>query len=165
MSNPIDATRTRPHAPEYGIDTDTDGMLTWAWVSEQMANARNYWIASTRPDGNPHVAPVWGLWFEGTFAFGTEANSRKARNFAHNPQIVVHLESGDDTVILEGVVEKVTDADLRARIARPYRQKYDMGDLGEPLPGDLFTLRVQKALAWQESDFPRTATCWRIIIA
>ena len=52
----------RPKMKDYGIHEGDEGMLTWDFVDEQMANSRNYWISTTRPDGRPHVAPVWGIW-------------------------------------------------------------------------------------------------------
>lgn len=69
--------------------------------------ARNYWVVTTRSDGKPHSVPVWSIWLDETFYFGTDRRSRKGRNLATNPGLVVHLESGDDVVILEGVAEEV----------------------------------------------------------
>ena len=95
----------RPDMPDYGISADADGLLPWQHVSEQMAAARNYWIGTVRPDGRPHATPVWGVWVDETFYFGMGPRSVKARNLAANPALVVHLESGDDVVVLEGVAE------------------------------------------------------------
>ena len=36
--------------------------LPWAWATERLNRARNYWIATTRSDGRPHSRPVWGIW-------------------------------------------------------------------------------------------------------
>ena len=44
------------------------------------------------------------------------AGPRKGRNLAENPNVAVHLESGDDVVILEGVAEVVTDPGLVERL-------------------------------------------------
>ena len=82
---------SRPHAPGYGISPDAEGTLAWSFVGERVSRTRNYWVASTHPDGRPHVAPVSGLWVDGTFCFGGDPRSRKARNLAENPNVVVHL--------------------------------------------------------------------------
>lgn len=151
------ATRRRPYMREYGIAKGETGLIEWEWVDQQMAKSRNYWISTTRPDGRPHAAPVWGIWHEGTLYFGSGEGSRKARNFAHQPEIVVHLESGDDTVILEGRVERTTDADLIARVDALYAAKYPY----DPTPSKFyFTLRPRVALAWLETDFTNSATRW-----
>ena len=147
----------------YGISSDEAGLLPWSYVAERMETSRNYWIGTTRPDGRPHAAPVWGVWLEGAFYFGTDRRSRKARNLRANPEIVVHLESGDDCVILEGVAEEVGDPALRRRVGEVYAAKYgidavgDAGDAGPPV----YALRPRVAFAWTESSFPETATRWR----
>lgn len=148
----------------YGIRAEEAGLLPWGYVDERMESSRNYWICTTRPDGRPHAAPVWGVWFEGVLYFGTDRRSRKARNLAANPEVVVHLESGDDCVIFEGVVEEVEDTVLRRRVGEAYAAKYGLDGVGEAGEGasPLYALRPRVALAWKESDFPVTATRWRL---
>jgi nitroimidazol reductase NimA-like FMN-containing flavoprotein (pyridoxamine 5'-phosphate oxidase superfamily) len=155
--------RTRPNMPHYGIATEEAGMLEWAWVDERMAKSRNYWIGSTRPDGKPHVAPVWGVWVEGTLYFGSHRKARKSRNFDYNPQVVVHLESGDETVIIEGVVEETTDKDPQKKINAAYREKYPPYDPGdEPEEGAVtYAVKPHTVFAWTEADYPNTATRWQ----
>ena len=54
----------RPHMPGYGIlgpDGGT-GLLPWSWAEERLRDSRNYWLATVRPDGRPHVMPVWAVW-------------------------------------------------------------------------------------------------------
>ncbi len=152
----------RPHMRNYGIATTAKGLMAWEWVDEQMAKARNYWICSTRPDGRPHAAPVWGVWYEGTLYFSSDRESRKARNLTASPEVVVHLESGDDSVILEGVVEVIDDMELLRRVGKAYALKYPPYDpVGEGMPGAVwYALRPRTALAWLERDFPNTATRW-----
>ncbi|MCC7354279.1 MAG: pyridoxamine 5'-phosphate oxidase family protein [Anaerolineae bacterium] len=147
--------------PEYGLldAAGGSGLFPWSHVSERMAKARNYWVATTQPDGRPHVAPVWGLWLDEAFYFSTGKRSRKARNLDLNSGIVVHLESGDDVVILEGVAEKVTDATLLARLDKAYFTKYKVQMVGGDNP--IYTLRPRVAYAWLERDFPGSATRWQ----
>jgi hypothetical protein len=154
--------RRRPYMRNYGIAETAEGLMSWAWVDEQMAKSRSYWVCSTRPDGRPHAAPVWGVWFEGTLYFSTDRGARKARNLAANPAVVVHLESGDDSVIFEGVVEEIADMELLRRVGKAYAAKYPPYDpVGEGMEGALwYALRPQSALAWLEKDFPNTATRW-----
>lgn len=148
-------TAGRPGFPaSYGIRTDADGLLPWELASEKLASARNYWICTTRPDGKPHVTPVWGLWLEETLYFSTSPRSRKARNLARDPSVVVHLESADDVVILEGaVVQEAADE----RLADAYETKYNFRPSVDPTD-TWFALRPRAAYAWLESDFSGTAT-------
>ncbi len=50
-----------------------------------------------------------GLWLADAFYFSTDKNSRKARNLAENPHCVIASENPAEAVIVEGVVESVTD--------------------------------------------------------
>jgi hypothetical protein len=136
-------------------------MLDWAWVANQMTQARNYWICSTQPDGRPHAAPVWGVWADNTLYFSTSRTSRKGRNLAARPDVVIHLESGDDTVILEGVVVETGDLALLTRITALYGAKYPYQPSPEVEPGNVwYFIQSRAVLAWREADFPRTATRW-----
>src|SRR5215213_9005621 len=54
----------RPQMPGYGISHEAKGMLEWEWAEERLRESHNYWLATTRPDGRPHVFPIWGVWFE-----------------------------------------------------------------------------------------------------
>ncbi len=161
--NPHPPRPARPHfSADYGIEPDGEGLLPWTYVVERMTVSRNYWIASTRPDGRPHAAPVWGVWLNDTLYFGTGRGSRKARNFIRNPQVNVHLESGDDVVIVEGVVEEVRDREHLARIIAAYTQKYP-GYTSDPefeQASVWYAVRATRAFAWREQDFTRSATRW-----
>jgi nitroimidazol reductase NimA-like FMN-containing flavoprotein (pyridoxamine 5'-phosphate oxidase superfamily) len=156
-------TPDRPHMPGYGISDDHEDLLPWSWVVERMEQARNYWICSTRPDGRPHAAPVWGVWLDGTFYFSTGRRSRKARNLATNPAVVVHLESGDETVIFEGVAEAITDwdAETAARYADTYDRKYNFRPDPRDAASPTYALRPRVAFAWTEREFPKSPTRWR----
>src|SRR3990172_5930037 len=119
---------SRPYMPGYGIQgpQEGDGLLPWTFVTERMAASHNYWINTTRPDGRPHATPVWGLWFDGRFYFSAGHNSRKARNLAADPRLIVHLESGDEVVIFEGQVEMLSpDESLFSQLDAAYHDKYN----------------------------------------
>lgn len=156
----VEPEASRPGMQNYGIERQRAGMLPWRHVSEQMEASRNYWIGTTRLDGRPHAAPVWGVWLDETLYFSTDRGSVKGRNLAARPDVVVHLESGDDCVIIEGVVEEVHDLPLRTRFAEVYDAKYQF----RPDPngdGLVYALRPRTVFAWLERDFPKTATRWR----
>ena len=140
----------------YGISKESAGTLPWTFVQERMTKARNYWIATTRPDGRAHVMPIWGLWFDEAFCFGTDPNSVKGRNLAKNPHAIVHLESGDEVVILEGTVGMVKTAATVKRFADTYKAKYKV----RPEAG-FYRLKPNVALGWTEKDFPKNATRWK----
>jgi PPOX class probable F420-dependent enzyme len=144
--------RRRPEfEPGYGISADEEGMLDWSWADERLAASRNYWIVTAGADGEPAAAPVWGVWANGAVYFGTSPNSLKGRNLARDPRVVVHLESGDEVVILHGEAQivEVDDSVLDA-----YEAKYAY----RPQSKRLYSVRPERALAWIEAEYPKTAT-------
>jgi general stress protein 26 len=144
----------------YGISRGVEGRLPWRWAEERLRASRNYWIVTASPDGRPHAMPVWGVWLDAAVWFSSDGASRKAHNIGATPEIVVHLESGDEVVILEGRAEVVTDRSALERFAGVYEEKYGFRmDLQEPI-GLVYQLRPRAAFGWTESDFPRTATRW-----
>jgi hypothetical protein len=102
--------------------------------------------------------PVWGLWVDGTLYFGGGPRSRKVRNLSQNPNVVVHLESGSNVVVLEGVAEPVTAPDpmLTERLSAASADKYGISGGNE----GYYAVRPSVVLAWSEGGFPRTATRW-----
>jgi Pyridoxamine 5'-phosphate oxidase len=145
---------SRPHFKDYGISTEAKGMLPWSWADERLRAGRNYWIVTTRPDGRPHAMPVWGIWLDGAVHWSSAPSSVKAKNLARDPRVVIHLESGDDVVILEGEIETFA---LDDRVADAYEAKYKW----RPEPSDgggWFRLAPRVAFAWTEQDYPSTAT-------
>ena len=145
----------RPTMPVgYGVPEGTAGVLPWSWLDTRLSAARNYWVGTTRPDGRPHAMPVWGVWVEGRLYFGTDPQSRKGRNLSTNPAVVVHLESGDEVVIVEGVAEETPDNPaLHARIEEAYHAKYKTRDVGN------YVVRPRVVFAW--SQFPADVTRWQ----
>jgi hypothetical protein len=145
----------------YGVPSDGSGgaKLPWAQAAQRLAASRNYWLCSSRPDGPAHAAPVWGLWLDGAFWFSTDADSRKGRNLAADPTVLVHLESGDDVVIFEGEAERQDSADLEPFV-EAYEVKYGIRvDVADPAFG-VYRVVPRVARTWAESDFTGTATRW-----
>ncbi len=160
------ARRSRPAlAKGYGVNLDDEGMLSLDWVREQLKTSRNYWISSTQSDGRPHACPVWGIWLnDDLFCFGTSRTSRKGKNLADSPAVVVHAESGDDVVILEGVVAELTDRNLLRKYADAYDAKYAIvPEIEQDADSDgvTYVLRPDEVLAWKENDFLTTPSRWR----
>jgi pyridoxine/pyridoxamine 5'-phosphate oxidase len=140
----------------YGIHDAPDGMLDREWAEERLARSRNHWIGTADEDGRPRSAPVWGVWIDDSVVFGTNARSRKGRNLDRDRRVVVHLESGDEVVILEGEVEAI---DVTAEVADAFAQKYDWRP--DPVADKStrwYRLRPETAQAWLERDYPTTAT-------
>ena len=162
MKQPKNARRFRPNMPNYGVMPDeVSAMLTWDWVDQRMYEARNYWVCSVCGDGRPHSVPVWGAWLDGSLYFGTDKNSVKARNIARDDRVVVHLESGDETVIFEGrLVEAQVSEEQLKTISDRYVEKYELEPQLEASGDLILRLVPSRVMAWLERDYPATATYW-----
>src|SRR5438105_4798766 len=51
----------------------------------EAGSATASWLATTRPDGRPHLAGVGATWVEGRLYFTSGAGTRKSGNLAVNP--------------------------------------------------------------------------------
>jgi len=160
---PPNATVGVPHMPAMYQGKNRDTFLPWSHAEQRLVRSRNYWICTTRRDGRPHATPVWGFWHEGALYFGTHRETLKAKNIRHNPRVSVHLESGDDVVILEGDAEQVDEKALAKELDTVSRKKYRM-----PMtivPGAVaFCVRPRVVLAWTEKEFPKNSTRWEFTV-
>ena len=154
----------RPKRPS-GYFTPGPHLLPWNWARERLDRARNYWVASALTDGRPHTRPVWGVWLDRSLFFST--GSRIGTNLAERPDVVAHLESGDDVVIIEGVAERVVDPSALQRFVDAYNPKYNWDFRVESVSG-VFAVRPRVAFGWicdssgldRGALFGATATCW-----
>lgn len=154
---------SRPDVPPaYGTAKTVDATadLSWDRARERLEGARNYWVCSAG-SGRPHTMPVWGLWLEDAFYFSTARASRKGRNLAANPAVSVHLESGDDVVILEGMAEVVEDPATLQRFVDAYDAKYQFRPDTSDAANAVYVLRPRVAFTWLEQNFPESAARWQ----
>jgi hypothetical protein len=164
MSEP---TRSRPYWPDYAaMPRDaTVGLKPWSWALERLEKSHNYWIATSRADGRPHLMLVWGVWWENALWFSTGPNTRKAKNIAANRFCSIGTERADEAVILEGIPLEITDRAVWKRLAAVYNTKYG-GDV-EPLllssGGNVYRVEPQTAFAQDEhaANFAESVTRWR----
>ncbi|MBM7784976.1 pyridoxamine 5'-phosphate oxidase family protein [Tenggerimyces flavus] len=149
-----DEPRARPlRAPSvYKFPSGTDGFVPWSHVEKRLFEATNYWLATVRPDGQPHVTPLWGVWVERALYFDGLPTTRWGRNLAANPRATAHLESADDVVILTGEVEDLeqTSAELGERITLAWSAKYGRLE-PEPATQGIFRLRPRTVRAFTGS--------------
>lgn len=136
----IDEYRTRGHMP-------------WSNVEARLRSMREIWVASASPRGRADATPVW-FWWDGRCAYFTCASvSRKARNIAHEPAIVVLNGDGTDPIILKGNAGRVTDPTELARVDKAYADKYV-----DPQSGRRATIYVADDYVYRVS--PRLVSAW-----
>ncbi len=144
---------SRPKFPTGYVENPTK-TVAWEAVEQRLSEAKNYWLCSVRPDGRPHVIPRWAVYVDGKIYYDGSPETRHARNIAQNPQAALHLESGDQALIIEGTAGEAgrPSAELAAKIAAAYRAKYtQFGYSPEPdqwNEGGLFVFTPKKVLTW-----------------
>jgi PPOX class probable F420-dependent enzyme len=84
------------------------------------------WLGTVRPDGRPHLVPVWFLWEGETLLILSQPNTQKVRNLRREPRVTIALDDsrgGRDVVLLEGDAKLVATRDLAGRVSS-YLDKY-----------------------------------------
>jgi PPOX class probable F420-dependent enzyme len=84
------------------------------------------WLGTTRPDGRPHLVPVWFLWDGATVLLFSQPNVQKVRNIRHERRVVLALDTrdeGEDVVIVEGEAELLAAGTVDSTLPA-YAEKY-----------------------------------------
>src|SRR5437016_4353051 len=114
---------------------------------ERLQNEQTVWMATTRPDGRPHVAPIWFVWDDDRAYIMT--GGVKLANVRHNGFAALNSEDGDNVAIIEGTARIVPiDDDRFEVIAQCFVAKYEW-DIRDCEDGQqLIELTPVKTLVW-----------------
>ncbi len=148
----------RPRLPDgYGVPTTDGALLPWSDVRQRLVDSAQYWLATTRADGRPHVVPRWGVWLDDRLYYDGSPETLHARILRRSSACTLHLEDGWQAVIVDGEARpaKPPGLVLGGRIAAEMGRKYAAKDYapaadaweGEAA-GGLCVFTPAKALAW-----------------
>ena len=147
--------------PGYAISDDETGLLSWSWAEERLVRSHDYWLATTRPDGRPHLMPVWAIWHEGALWFSTAPSSRKALDLADDARCSIATDDAYEPVVVEGVAERVDDGASNAWFCEATNAKYDTDyEPGFFAANATFRVRPDRAFGLDEAAFPTSPTRW-----
>jgi len=135
------------------------------------------WLATVRPDGNPHVMPIGVLFVDDAFYFNTGPKTRKARNIARNPSSVIMIATEDFDLIVQGPSKRIVDPARLQRIADAFRKegweptvvkggltaKYSAPSAGPP-PWNVYEVNPETIFALGTAE-PYGATRWKFKIS
>jgi Pyridoxamine 5'-phosphate oxidase len=159
----------------YGLDP-----IPWSRALEALetGNQRNEtsFLATTRPDGRPHLAGVGAVWDGGKVYFVSGAGTRKSRNVAENPICAISMSLPGIDLVIEGPAERVTDDATLNRLAKRYADggwparvengaftyDYSAPSAGPP-PWDLYAITPTTIFGVLAAE-PGGATRWRFDI-
>jgi PPOX class probable F420-dependent enzyme len=158
-------TVSRPHMPGYGIagPDEGTGLLPWSWALDRLTASHDYWLATVRPDGRPHLMPVWAAWADASLWFSSARGSRKAINLRAHPRCSLATDNPYEPVIVEGDAFVVTDTDQLRYALDVENRKYGT-DYGEEMidtaSNTWFRVRPIVVFSLDESDFTGSPTRW-----
>ena len=83
------------------------------------------WVSSVRPDGLPHIVPMWFIWDGASILGFSKPQAQNVRNLLAKPRVMVAVgDPGDDfdVALIEGIAELVADSsrELPELFARKY---------------------------------------------
>jgi hypothetical protein len=155
--------------------------LEWERVIEGLDKTREldvndaagrYWIATTRPDGRPHVMAVGIAWDDGSFYLVTGAGTQKGKNLAHDPRCVVSVAAPGIDIVAEGEAKTIRDEGELQRIATLFSDwgpqvrdgafwhEFSALSAGPP-PWDVYEITPTTVYAVASAE-PHGATRWRL---
>jgi PPOX class probable F420-dependent enzyme len=89
------------------------------------------WLSTVRPDGSPHLVPIWFSWDGNSLLIASKPHARKIANIRANPKVMLALgepEEDFDVGLLEGTAEILqapASEALPVRHLRKYRDEME----------------------------------------
>ena len=150
--------------------------IPWARALEALESTEpqaRCFLATTRPDGRPHVAGIGALWDQGKVYFVSGDGTRKSQNVAQNAHCTIAMALTGIDLVVEGVAERVTDHKTLQHLAKRYGQQgwpakvkdgaftydYSAPSAGPP-PWDLYEVTPVTVFGVLAAE-PGGATRWR----
>lgn len=124
------------------------------------------WLSTVRPDGGPHLVPIWFSWDGHEILIASKPSAQKVRNLRANPTAMLALGEAEDDFdvgLLEGRAE-LLDAPAEATLPPAHLVKYAdrMASIGLSREEFLTTysqvirIRPTRFLPWHGRTTPRS---------
>lgn len=107
----------------------------------------NIWLTCVRPDGRPHMTPVWFAWHGDKLYACIQSRSIKAQNIRQNPHVSAALEDGSNVVICEGTAAFLPTP-WPVDVADIFKAKYDWDITTDGDYDQLLEITPGKWLVW-----------------
>lgn len=111
-------------------------------VEERLRSDTMIWLTTVRPNGCPHIIPVWFVWENATILIFSKVKTQKVRNLRQNHAVMLALDdtkNGQDVVILEGTAQLLERGEGREGV-EAYGEKYREGLQRIGVTAEQFTL-------------------------
>lgn len=109
-------------------------------------------VASTGPNGWPHLVAMWYAVIDGLVHFTTFTKSQKILNLQRDPRVTCMLEEGDKYeelrgLVIEGEAEVISDdPDLTVSVLKVVGAKYRGSPIDAPLDADRRRLAAKRSV-------------------
>jgi len=110
---------------------------------DRLKREQNLWVATARPDGRPHLVPIWFVWVGEKAYIFTGARTVKAQNMLANPRASIALESGNSPVIAE-CTAKLVERPFSEALVKAFQEKYSWDIQTDGDHDAMFELAPQK---------------------
>ncbi len=118
-------------------------------VLPRLAEEKNVWLCTVRPDGSAHVTPVWFVYRNSRWWIGTDDSSVKVRNIREEPRVSLALEDGRFPVVAEGDASLMREG-FPQQVVAAFERKYGWDVSAPTRPGServLLEVRVRRWLS------------------
>ncbi len=136
--------------------------LTPQEIDAYLAGPHVAHFASIRPDGTPHVSPVWYQWEDGKITVVSGDSAVKTRNVRKNPKVAISVATDEwpyQYVILEG--DATIDSENLRETVRSIFSRYEGAERGEQDANELIesdqalvaiVISVNRVMSWKGID-------------
>jgi general stress protein 26 len=113
-----------------------------------LARSKFSWLSTVRPDGRPHIVPIWHVMVQENIYFATASRSVKVVNIHSNPNAVVaaYLDNPESGLIVEGYAK--LRPDLRESVSKFFEQKYEWNIKEDDEYDALIEVEPTRLIAW-----------------
>jgi len=113
---------------------------------ERFSQADTCWFSSVRPDGRPHMAPIWHVVHAGCIFVVTRRKSVRSANIRSCPSVSLALADTKNVLIIEGSARPAPER--RAELHPQFLTKYQW-DIATDLDyDDIIEVSLRKVIAW-----------------
>ena len=130
-------------------------------IDSQLTKPHVAHLVSIRPDGRPHVAPVWYTRDGGRVWVMTGSGTAKARNLTNNPAVSLSIAAPGRPywyIVLEGIASLTKDN--MESMVKNICTLYDGPVRGAEFARELLTeedmvlidIRIERVISWQDDD-------------
>jgi hypothetical protein len=155
--------------PRRGRGTEGTGderPLTWEDAQQRLSRGGWFWLTTIRPDGAPHVRPLFAVWSDAAIYVASKDTARKSRNLAGEARCTLAHDAGDAHLVVEGVARRVDDEPTLRRVSDAYQSTYEWpttpsggkldAEYGAPTSGgppyDVYEITPTKVIAFPTYD-------------